>query len=277
MNDLISVIVLTYNSQSTVVETLDSVLSQTYERIEIIIADDGSTDNTLEIVNNWKKINDEANVKIVSSKINLGIPHNCNQGILASSGKYVKLIAGDDILKPNAIEIYYIEMQKCLNQKVILQSREDLFGSSTYNRQGYIEHSYKVLSTCTTNDEQKKRILSGNFILAPAVGLIEKDIFQKVGMFDEKYRSIEDYPFYCKLAMNGYTFALIDESLVKWRVSDNSANMSPAMMNDLVKYFFDKKMTYLISNKMYVELVEQFTHYLYLSFKIIIKKLIKRF
>lgn len=277
MTDLVSVVILTYNSQSTVVEALDSVLSQTYGNIEIIVSDDASIDSTLDIVKKWKALNKITNIKIVSSNTNLGIPHNCNQGIMTASGKYIKLIAGDDILKPNAIERYYMEAQKCLNQKVIFQSREELFGSSTYDRQGYLEHSYKILSTCTTNDEQKKRILSGNFILAPAVGLIDKDIFQKVGMFDEKYRSIEDYPFYCKLCMSGYTFALINESLVEWRVSDNSANMSPAMVSDLIRYFFDKKMTYLISNKMYVELVKQFIHYLYLSIKMNTKKLLKYF
>lgn len=273
MQDLISVIVISFNSEKTIIDTLNSVLSQTYSNIEMILSDDGSDDRTISVAKEWEIENNVTNLKIVSSKMNYGIPHNCNQGIKASSGKYIKIIAGDDLLYPDAIEKYYNEAKRHGDQKVIVQSKAEIFGCSKSNRQDYLNYSYESLRQYITLEQQKKKILTNNFLVAPAVGLIEKEIFLKVGLYDERYKGIEDYPFYCKLCMNGYRFVLLNEILVKWRVRDNSANVSPAMLSDLLKFFFDQKISYLMENKMYVEVVKQLKDNFFIIIKMKVKKM----
>ena len=102
---IVSIIVITYNSSKYVLETLKSALNQTYNNIELIISDDCSTDNTISICQNWLDENKYrfVDVKIVANKNNNGIPANCNRGINASTGDWIKLVAGDDVLCPNCI------------------------------------------------------------------------------------------------------------------------------------------------------------------------------
>jgi len=104
-NYLISVIVVTYNSFSFVIETLESIMNQSYQNIELIITDDCSRDNTLEICENWIEGNKSRFIKskIIRANRNTGVSANLNRGIAASQGLYIKAIAGDDILLKNCI------------------------------------------------------------------------------------------------------------------------------------------------------------------------------
>ena len=108
----VSIIVITYNSSKYVTETLESAKAQTYLNIELIISDDCSTDNTVEISEKWINENHSRFIKaqLIRAEKNTGIPANCNRGVKASSGKWIKIIAGDDILLENCIadNIQYI-------------------------------------------------------------------------------------------------------------------------------------------------------------------------
>src|SRR5450759_2313112 len=97
---LVSIIVVTYNSSKYVLETLESAKAQTYQNIELVVSDDCSTDDTVEICRKWIEENNDRFVRttLVTSPENKGIPANCNRGIKASKGEWIKLIAGDDLL-----------------------------------------------------------------------------------------------------------------------------------------------------------------------------------
>ena len=103
---LVSIIVITYNSSKYVLETLESAKAQTYQNIELIVSDDCSTDNTVEICREWIEKNKKRflRTELITSEKNTGIPANCNRGVKAAQGEWVKLIAGDDILCNNCIE-----------------------------------------------------------------------------------------------------------------------------------------------------------------------------
>jgi len=83
-NPLVSIIVITYNSAKFVLETLESAKAQTYQNIELIISDDGSTDNTVQICREWLKNNKESfvNTELITVEKNTGIPANCNRGVM---------------------------------------------------------------------------------------------------------------------------------------------------------------------------------------------------
>ena len=105
-NPLVSVGVLTYNSSKTVLETLESIKAQTYQNIELIISDDASKDNTVEICKEWVEKNKDRFVRceILTVPENTGIPANVNRRIAASRGEWSKGIAADDALLPDCIE-----------------------------------------------------------------------------------------------------------------------------------------------------------------------------
>lgn len=274
MEELISVVVLTYNSATTVEETLNSIRNQTYPNIEIVVSDDASVDNTISVVQQWIKENGNCNIKLIASEENKGIPYNCNQGIDASNGKYIKLIAGDDIFLPNAIEKFYDEEKNKTEKNIIFQSKVETFGNAKNNRYDYVNYSVEMLEKNMSVEEQQSALLLSNFLIAPSVGLVKKELYYQLGMFDERFKGMEDYPFYLKMSMHGYRFALIDEILVRWRGSDNSANVSPTLSLNMAAFFFRQKTKYLIEKHMYKELIRQFLHYSIIYIKCMIKKVI---
>ena len=105
---LVSIAVVTYNSSKTVIETLDSIRDQTYLNIELIISDDCSKDDTVEVCRKWVEQNKDRFVRadVFNVEKNTGVSANFNRADAASRGEWGKPIAGDDLLLPNAIQEY---------------------------------------------------------------------------------------------------------------------------------------------------------------------------
>lgn len=104
-NPIVSVIVVSYNASRTILETLESIRLQTYSPLELIIAEDHSTDDTALKCEKWLAENSKRFIssKLIVNEKNLGVSANLNVGIRASSGEWIKVI-GDDVLLPDAIE-----------------------------------------------------------------------------------------------------------------------------------------------------------------------------
>ena len=221
---LVSVIVVTYNSSKFVIETLDSIYNQTYSNIELIISDDCSTDKTIEICKHW--INENKirfkNVEIITSEKNTGIPANCNRGYAKANGEWIKEIAGDDCLYPNAIE-KYINYVNSHNTEILFSSM-DIF-------QNNFEESSKIKSHLSPSpifkfnkakaSEQFKLLTLGNAIYAPSI-FIKKELFERVDKYDEEIRLCEDWPMWLKITQKGYVFHYLDDVLVKYRKYNES-------------------------------------------------------
>lgn len=227
-NPLVSIIVVTYNSQSYIEETLESVKNQTYSNIELVISDDFSTDRTVFFATKWIKENEKyfKNYKIIQSDKNTGISKNVNRGIKEANGEFIKLLAGDDILLGNCVEdslnfILDNNLEFCFanaypfadgcqpyeyeNDEIekIIHSEKNSFSS-------FFSKSHK---------EQYRLLLRLTIPLSMVIGgFYSKIIFSKVGVFDEKYEMMEDYPFLIKLSNSGYKFELLNKYTVKYRV-----------------------------------------------------------
>ena len=106
MKPLVSISVIVFNSANTVHETLDSIYAQVYPNIELIISDDCSTDNTVEICRDWIEKNKTRFVRteVVTVEKNTGVAGNLNRAEAACRGEWIKPIAGDDVLLPNCIQ-----------------------------------------------------------------------------------------------------------------------------------------------------------------------------
>src|ERR1700712_629182 len=105
---LVSIVVLTYNSGKFIIETLESTFNQTYDNIELILSDDCSTDNTVQLAQAW--VNDHKSrfkkAEVLTVPVNTGIPKNCNRGLRGAGGEWIKILSGDDVLHNSCIETF---------------------------------------------------------------------------------------------------------------------------------------------------------------------------
>ena len=108
--DKISIVVAVYNAEKTLKKCVDSLLNQTYNNIEIILVNDCSKDNSLDICNEYSKAND--NVKVISNDRNYGVSDTRNNGIDNSTGEYICFVDSDDYVESNYIEVLYYYYQK---------------------------------------------------------------------------------------------------------------------------------------------------------------------
>jgi alpha-1,3-rhamnosyltransferase len=211
-------------------ETLDSAKAQTYQNIEIIISDDCSTDNTVEICKNWLNYNKDRFVRteLITMKKNTGISPNCNRAYNAANGEWIKGIAGDDILKPNCIE-HYVEYVNEYPDRKFLFSKVEIFGNKKIDHhftEDFWKKSYDIFETFTNARDQYEYLINkGNFV--PATGLfINKISWINAGRFDEEILLCEDYPMWIQATAKGYSLTLLPDTLCYYRASDNSVQVS---------------------------------------------------
>lgn len=258
--ELISVIVITYCSGKTVIRTLESIKAQNYERMELVIADDASKDDTTKITDAWIAENENyfENVVKVYATENKGIPGNLNRGIKKATGTFVKLMAADDVLYQGALQEY----ADCMlhHEKVLPLARVRLLvegeGDVTAVKQ-YCDRCYEVCREDTKTQFQK--LLKANWVVSPAADFYRRDTLLEVGGFVEEFRWMEDYPMSLKLMNAGYRFQFIDEELVGYRISAGS--VTGGHVNELkkteLKVFFKMRFWYMIRNGMALEAIKQ--------------------
>jgi alpha-1,3-rhamnosyltransferase len=223
---LVSIVVITYNSSQFVEETLDSALAQTYPNIEIIISDDCSTDNTVEVCRKWISIHKDCgrSIRLIEAEKNTGVAGNCNRGLAASKGIWIKPIAGDDMLIPDAIESYVRFVNNNPNISVVF-ARIIVFKGDYPNYNIYVHPvflKYYFYYNTRMTSKRQFRILSKIFVGSGPASFIRTEAIRSVNGFDERFPLQEDYPLYIKLAKNGYKFYFLDKVTVKWRKNVNS-------------------------------------------------------
>lgn len=227
-NSIVSIVVITYNSSKYVIETLESAKSQSYKNIELIISDDGSTDDTTEICHKWLEINDDyfINTKLIEVSKNTGIPSNVNRGVKEAKGEWIKLIAGDDMLLPNCIKDYI--------HFVTFNDSDFVFGlPSIISENRMSGHNEKWEKKYLDNDwffelEAKQQflyLLIRNFPVNPPTLFFKKDTLVQLKYCDEEYLC-EDLPLYLKATYNGYKLDLLKSKTIIYRMQNNSASLN---------------------------------------------------
>ena len=145
-NETISVVVPIYNASKFLKKCLTSIVEQTYDDLEIILVNDGSTDNSLEICEEYAK--KDKRVKIIN-KENGGVSSARNQGIEIATGKYIIFIDADDYIEKNMFEVlttdlfkYNVDMSMCGYKKVNIKGKV-LFKSSALEDKYFDEQAFK--------------------------------------------------------------------------------------------------------------------------------------
>lgn len=263
--ELVSVMVLAYNAEKYITDLLESIKKQTYQRLELVVSDDASTDNTVKIVEEWCKKNSDRfeNIIVRKSEANQGVTKNVNLGYKECNGKYIKLIAADDKLAEDCIEAMALEAEK--EHCNVLFGKMETFGVAVKKQIYPVNYLFYEM----TAKEQYKQLLSVNEVAAPTV-FIRKDFLAKNGYCDEQYEFMEDYPLWLKLTKNGEKLKLLDKVVVYYRRSEDSltstigkAAVGKKYFSTYKRFFYEKKLLPMLQYKKYRDIARELKEFLY--------------
>ncbi len=219
---LISVVVPLYNGGDFILEALTSVLAQTVEPDEIIVVDDGSTDDGPEIV---QRLTLTHPIRMIR-KDNGGQSSARNVGIAQAHGDLVALLDQDDIWYPNHIA--------ALLEPFAEGQPRDL--GWTYSNLDRVDRDGSMLMrsflTCLPTVHPKRTMidcLAQDMFVVPSATLMSRKAFQAVGGFDEALSGYEDDDLFLRMFRAGYDNEFVNEPLSKWRIYSTSSSYSPRM------------------------------------------------
>jgi glycosyltransferase involved in cell wall biosynthesis len=202
--EIVSVIIPCYNHAHFLGEAISSVINQTYPHIEIIVVDDGSTDDTAQVAKAY------TNIRYVWQK-NLGLSRARNVGLSNSKGSYIIFLDADDSLFPDAVEI---------GLRVLATRNDCALTFGLYMNIG-VQQGLRKLSRDTKYDY--KELLQHNVIGNPGVVLYHRWVFTKIGGFDEAINPASDYDHYLRVSRQ-FPIHCHHQPVVKYR--RHGANMS---------------------------------------------------
>ena len=200
---VVSVIIPTYNHAMYIERTLESVFQQTYKNYEIIVIDDGSTDNTQEVIKSYE------NKITYICKENEGTAKSRNLGLKIAKGRYVAFLDSDDLWMPQKLELQVTLLDKNIDIGLVCTDFE-IFCEN--------EEGIKIIEKRveTSFDFSFNRLFSGNFVQNSSV-MVRRECFDKVGLFDEVFPIAKDYDMWLRIR-RFYEFGHIPQILARYRI-----------------------------------------------------------
>jgi glycosyltransferase involved in cell wall biosynthesis len=196
-NPLVSVLMTAYNREIYISEAIESVLASSFKDFELIIVDDCSKDNTVEIARKYEEL--DSRIKVYINEVNLGDYPNRNKAASYASGKYLKYLDSDDMMSPKCIEVMVNQMEL---------HPDCAFGISSRVLNQALKHS----------PESAYRVHffeRGILDLGPSASIIRNDIFKKENGF-WKLRCVSDFEFWFRIAQK-YAVLELEKDLIFWR------------------------------------------------------------
>ena len=195
----VSVVIPTYNRASTILRAVDSVLKQSHKNIDLIVVNDGSEDETQDILERKKGI------RILSWEVRRGVSAARNEGVAASKGEWIAFLDSDDKWMPKKLEI-----------QLDLAEREEV--PLVHGEEVWIRNGRRV------NPKKKHQKFGGNIfekclklcLISPSAVLIKRDVFDDVGGFDESFPVCEDYDLWLKITSLHRVGFVSDPVIIKY-------------------------------------------------------------
>lgn len=254
---LVTVGVVSYNAEIFIEDTLTSVYNQTYKNIELILSDDHSSDNTVEVAKKWFENHKDRFVRtlLITSDINTGVSANGNRAIFQAKGEWYKSLDGDDMLTPTAIEDYV----RFVNSKVDISFAFGLLSvfKDTFDPNKLEMHKpsfYNFLYKEDTTAKQQYNVLIKHFAASGTTGFYRLNVLRdELGGYDERFPLLEDHPLLIRLTKNGHKLWLLDKVTLYYRISSNSitntlSSNDQILSNHEVRQVIDYKYTYFFEN-----------------------------
>ncbi|UOK41248.1 glycosyltransferase [Flavobacterium sp. N1946] len=206
---------MSYNHAQFVEESLNSVLSQTYENIELLIADDCSTDNSKAVIEQWLK--KHLDITFISNPTNIGNTKTFNKLLALSKGDYIIDLAADDVLLPDCVEkqLFAFQNSKFKNTGIVYGNAEMI--SENNEHLGYYFETDEKLKTIIkpASGDIYMAILSQSSKICSVSSLVKREVIENLGGYDENL-AYEDLDLWIR-ASRLYNFEFIDEILIQKR------------------------------------------------------------
>lgn len=232
----VSIIMPNYNSANFVGESIQSIISQTYSNWQLIICDDGSTDNSIEVINSF--LSQDNRIMLIQNKYNKGAPGARNSSLDLANGEYIAFLDSDDLWLENRLErhIHFMETK-------------NLVFSYSFN-EVIDEQGRKVSTLKAPYCVNKRNMCFANFISC-STAIYKSSIIGKVHQPDIKKRN--DFALWLKiLNMDGVKEAICFEEITS-QYRSNSYGLSSNVL-DAIKYFYVCLVKYNKCSKLYASL-----------------------
>jgi glycosyltransferase involved in cell wall biosynthesis len=222
----VSIIIPTYNYGRFLRDAIDSALAQTYPPIEIIVVDDGSTDDTPQVLAEYGEC-----IRVIRQN-NRGVAAARNRGIAAANGDYLVFLDSDDILKPHSLEL---EIARFIADPAL-----GLVHCATES----VDGDGKLLSISQTGMEgwvaTELLRLDRQVIAAPGSGImVPRRVAEEVGGYDETLQPSEDWDFCYRIAVR-YRVGYVSEPLLKYRLHGSGLHLNVERMEVSMLRALDK-------------------------------------
>jgi|TARA_A100001015_G_scaffold102612_1_gene113961 teichuronic acid biosynthesis glycosyltransferase TuaG len=208
---LVSIVLPYYKKENYIKKTIDSIISQTYQELEIIIVDDEQSFESKKILNDLKIL--DKRIVLIKNNKNLGAGYSRNEAIKISNGKYIAFCDADDLWNKSKIE----------KQLKFMESSNVGFSYTSYN---IIDEFENIIGKRTA----KSQISFNDLIKSCDIGLstviIEKKIIDTFKIYFPNTKTKEDYIFWLRLSKNGVEMLGLDENLSNWRKLESSLSSS---------------------------------------------------
>ena len=211
----VSVVIPTYNSARYLTEAVDSVLAQTFRNIEVIVIDDGSTDDTELVMRRYA-----APVKYIRQE-NTGVSGARNTGIRESSGRYIAFIDADDVWHPQKLERQMAVLWRARSE------RRACYCAFTVTDPNLVPS--EISRSSRTGPLLDDLLLSGNVVGTPSTVICERSLFEEVGCFDPALSQCADWELWVRLSLRT-DFCYLDEPLVYYRLHDSNMSASAKLL-----------------------------------------------
>lgn len=196
MANKVSIIIPVFNGEKYIKKCLDSLNNQDYQNIEIIVIDDGSTDNTISIVKKYSNVT-------LFRQANKGANCARNKGVELSSGSYIKFLDADDYLAKNAIVKQVNRLEKCEKNEIPYG-----FSRNFYDKKSKLRKVKFILN----KKNQTTKLILGN--IQTSLPLHRREAITQVQAFNPLMTSRQEWQMHIKLSLAGYKFIYFDDEIL---------------------------------------------------------------
>lgn len=228
---LVSIIIPVYNHASYIKQTLESIASDTYPHKEIVLINDGSTDNSHEVITKWIELNKERIVINYLNRENKGVSETINELIDRSLGRYIVGLGSDDYLINNTIAARVSLLQSNPSKLMVIGDAivVDGEGSITHESGNFGFH-HGVKENYFTDKGLKYEIIRNWSVVGP-VGMVDRKLYDVIGRYDDKL-IVEDWDFYLR-AVAKDLIIFLNQKVAAYRIHGNNTISNP---KTLVKF-----------------------------------------
>jgi glycosyltransferase involved in cell wall biosynthesis len=209
----VSVIVCAYNAQAYLRATLESVLAQTYRDFELVVVDDGSTDDTGAIVRSFEG----KGPVVYRRQANAGFGAARNAAVALSRGEWIAVIDHDDLCLPNRLERQLAAAEARPDAALVFSDSEHFLGDGRVLRRNF--DAFNPCRSDLSAGKGAELLLTRGCFIDSETAFFRRDAALAVGGFPVQYRYVADYDFFLRLAER-HALAGVDEVLARWRVHE---------------------------------------------------------